>query len=179
MRLARVTSVVLAMALLSAAPAVAGKTKVYAPPGKAGSSQYSEVVPTGGGNVQTPAMGAANPTAKQISSLGAGGTGLKKLSKLGKQGAAAAQFAQQTAPAIVHSTHGLLGPQSGTRAATPGRTKPLDSSGGSALGGITSVLGGSDAGGIGVLLPLLLAFCLGAAVALSVVRVRRERRPSA
>jgi hypothetical protein len=178
MRLARVMSLVLAMALLSAAPAVAGKTKVYAPPGKAGSSQYSEVVPTGGGNVQTPAMGAANPTAKQISSLGAGGTGLRKLSKLGKQGAAAAQFAQQTAPAIVHSTHGLNGP-SAPSGGKPAKAAPLSPTNGSAITGITSVLGGSDAGGIGVLLPLLLAFCLGAAVALSVARVRRERRPPA
>lgn len=177
MRLIRATAATLATALLIAAPAEAGKTKTYAPPGKAGSSQYAEVVPTGGGNVQTPAMGAANPTAKQISRLGAGRSGVRKLSKLGKQGAAAAQFAQQTAPAVVHPSHGLQGPSSG--AAGPGSPEPLSASRGSAFSGITDLLSGSDAGGIGAFLPLLLAFGLGTAAGISVVRVRRARRPPA
>lgn len=174
MRLIRATAAVLATALLIASPAEAGKTKTYAPPGKAGSSQYSEVVPTSGGNVATPAMGGANPTAKQISRLGAGRSGVGKLAKLGKQGAQAAQFAQQTAPTIVHSTHGLRGPGGGTAASAP-----LTSTGGSAFSGLTHLLGGSDEGGIGVFLPLLLAFGLGVAVAISVVRVRRGRQPPA
>jgi hypothetical protein len=175
MRLIRVTAAVLASALLVAAPAQAGKTKTYAPPGKAGSSEYSEIVPTPGGNVQTPAMGGGNPTAKQISSLGRGKTGVGKLSKLGKQGAAAAQFAQQTAPAAVHSTHGLAGPKGASASPTP----IPSSTSGSAFSGITHLLGGSDSGGIGVFLPLLLAFCLGAAVAISALRVRRARQPPA
>lgn len=173
MRLIRMTAAVLVTALLIAVPAEAGQTKTYAPPGKAGSSQYAEVVPTGGGNVQTPAMSGGNPSSKQISSLGAGKTGVRKLAKLGKQGAAAAQFAQQTAPAAI-SSHGLQGPVGAS-----GSTTPLNASGGSAFSGITHLLGGSDTGGIGVFLPLLLAFGLGAAVAVSVLRVRRARQPRA
>jgi hypothetical protein len=178
MRLIRVAATVSMTTLLAVAPAQAAKTKTYAPPGKAGSSQYAEVVPTGGGNVQTPAMGAGNPTAKQISSLGAGKSGVRQLAKLGKQGAAAAQFAQQTAPTIVHSAHGLQGPQ-GASNVSGVRTPLASAAGGSALSGITHVLGGSDAGGIGLFLPLLLAFGLGAAMAVSVLRVRRARQPPA
>jgi hypothetical protein len=168
MRLIRMTAAVLVTALLIAVPAWAGQTKTYAPPGKAGSSQYAEVVPTGGGNVQTPAMSGGNPTSKQISSLSAGKTGVRKLAKLGKQGAAAARFAQQTAPAAI-SSHGLQGPVGAS-----GSTTLLRASDGSAVSGITNLLGGSDAGGIGLFLPLLLAFGLGAAVALTIVRLRRR-----
>jgi hypothetical protein len=172
MRLIRTALMVLAAVLLNSAQAYAGGTKTYAPPGKAGTSEYSEVVPTSGGNVSTPAMGIVNKSAAQISSLGAGRAGARKLAKLGKQGAAAARFAEETAPAVLHSAHGLGGITRGTGSATLAAP-----SGGSAMSGITNLLGGSDAGGIGVLLPLLLAFGLGAAVAVGVVRMRRSRDP--
>jgi hypothetical protein len=171
MRVIRTTLAVLVAALLVAGPAEAGKTNTYAPPGKAGTSEYAEVVPTAGGNVSPPVLGgSANKTAAQISNLGAGKAGAHKLSKLGKQGAAAAQFAQQTAPTVVHSAHGL-GPQS---ARTPS-TRLRVSSGESALSGVSHLLGGSDAGGMGVFLPLLLAFGLGAALAFAILRLRRPR----
>ncbi len=53
------------------------------------------------------------------------------------------------------------------------------SSGGSGLSAIGHLLDGSDAGGLGVFLPLLLAFGLGAAVTVSVQRARRGRQPPA
>ena len=166
----RVASVVVGTVLLIAAPAEAGKTKTYAPPGKAGTSEYSEVVPTSGGNVQTPAMVGGDKTAAQISRIGAGKAGVRKLSRLGKQGAAAATLAQETAPTVVRSVHGL---DSGS---TPTGSPMLTArSGGSALSGVGHLLGGSDAGGIGLFLPLLLAFGLGLAVAATVVRLRRPR----
>ena len=124
---------------------------------------------------------AATPTAAQISALGSGKTGLQKVGKLGKAGAAAAVFAEATAP--VASTHGLGSTVSGS--ATPGSTGThhvaalASSSGGSGLSAIGHVLDGSDAGGIGVFLPLLLAFGLGAAVTVSVQRARRARQPPA
>lgn len=172
MRVIRLTSAALVTALLIAAPAEAGKTKTYAPPGKAGTSQYSEVVPTSGGNVQTPAMGGGNQTAAQISRIGAGRAGVRKLSKLGKQGAAAAALAQQTAPALVKPAHGLASRSSKAAPATL-----IAASGGSALSGVSHLLGGSDSGGIGLFLPLLLAVGLGVAVAAAAVRSRRAREP--
>lgn len=168
MRVTRIWLLIVTAALLIAAPAQAGKTKVYAPPGKAGTSEYSEVVPTSGGNAQTPAMGGGNQTAAQISKIGAGRAGVRKLSKLGKQGLAAATLAQETAPVVVRSAHGLGGNPTGA-----GSVRLGGASSGSALGGVGHLLAGSDAGGIGLFLPLLLAFGLGLAVATAVVRLRR------
>lgn len=163
MRMQRpVLAVVLAM--LVAAPTAAAKN--YAPPGKAGSSQYAEVIPSSGGNVSTPALGGGNPTAAQISKLGAGMKGVHRLTRLGSEGAAAAKFAQATAPGT-------------TAPSTPGRPRPvvLTAPQGSVWSGLGRLLGGSDAGGIGIFLPLLLAFGLGAAVAFTAQRARRGRRP--
>lgn len=176
-RIQRFMPAAVAIICLAAAPvAHAGKTKVYAPPGKAGSSQYSEVIPAAGGNVAPPSSGGGNTTAAQISSLGSGKAGLRKLGKLGKAGAAAAVFAEATAP--VPSRHGF----GVTRAGTTG-TRPVTvlatSTGGSGLSALGHLLDGADAGGIGVFLPLLLAFGLGAAVTVSVQRVRRGRQPPA
>ena len=178
MRLSVTAAAPLAAAALALVPsaAVAAKVKVYAPPGKAGTSQYSEVVPSAGGNTLPPAMGGSNPTAAQISKIGSGQTGVKKLAKLGQQGAAAAQFAQATAPVVVHSSHGLQG-----QPAAPGSETLTGSPGASALSGIGHLLGGSDVDGIGAILPLLLAFGFGAAGAVSALRLRlrRGRQPPA
>lgn len=165
MRMRRPVLAVL-LAVLVAAPAAAAKN--YAPPGKAGSSQYAEVIPSSGGNVSTPALGGGNPTAAQISKLGAGIKGVHRLKKLGSEGAAAANFAQATAP-------GTTAPSS----AAPQRPTVLTAAGGSAWNGLSRLLGGSDSGGIGIFLPLLLAFGLGAAVAFTVLRARRGRQPPA
>lgn len=168
MRLNRsVIALVAAGGLACAPPAIAGSTKIYAPPGKAGTSEYSEVVPTSGGNVLPPAMGNGNPTASEISKLGSGKVGVKKLAKLGKQGAAAAQFAQATAPVATPGSRNHAG------------TALAGVAGGSALSGVTHLLGGSDVDGIGVFLPLLLAFGLGWAVAVCVLRPRHRRDPGA
>jgi len=166
---------VLVASLLLTATAEAAKTKTYAPPGKAGTSQYSEVVPTAGGNVQPPSSGGGNRTAAQISVLGHGKQGVRKLASLGKQGKQAAQFAQATAPEVIHSTHGFGGEPAATAPATQSGSSTLAAgNGGSALSGIGHLIGGSDGGGIGVFLPLLLAFGLGAAAAFAIVKLRRR-----
>jgi hypothetical protein len=185
MRIQRIALALVAFTFLVLAPAAvaAGKSTTYAPPGKAGSSEYSEVVPASGGNVAPPSNGGGNTNAAQISALGSGKAGVDKLSKLGKAGAAAAVFAQATAP--VASTHGLGSPTSGGATTgstgTPGHHVSVlaSSSGGSGASAIGQLLDGSDAGGIGVFLPLLLAFGLGAAVTVSVQRARRGRQPPA
>ena len=181
MRLHRIVPVIVAVACLGwAPPALAGRTKTYAPPGKAGSSEYSEVIPASGGNIAPPSSGGGNTTPAQISAIGSGKLGVQKLDKLGKSGAAAAQFAQATAP--VASTHGFGSTTSATRQTTaPDRRVSVlaTPAGGSGLSAVGHLLAGSDANGIGVFLPLLLAFGLGAAVAVSVTRMRRGRRPPA
>jgi hypothetical protein len=170
MRLRGVVTVLVAAAAFSPVPtAWAGQTKIYAPPGRAGTSEYAEVVPSDQGNGLPPAMGGGNRTTAQIKRLGSGGTGAEKLAKLGKQGAAAARFAEQTAPNVVESAHGLgagTGPGPGVRNLGAG-------SGGSAFSAIAHMLGGADAGGIGAFLPWLLA--LGAAGAVGYLFGRRLR----
>jgi len=193
MRTKRILVTLVVLLSLSTAPAaLAGKTKTYAPPGKAGSSEYSEVIPASGGNVSPPSAGTGNTTAAQISKLGQGRVGLRKLAKLGKRGAAAAEFAQATAPTAATSSHatsshvtsghatnghGLRGGGSSDGNRTGPAQKLKLTAGGSALSGIGDLLGGSDVDGIGILLPLLLAFGLGAAATVTVQRLRRGSRP--
>lgn len=168
MRLLRLTLVALTVTSMLCGSALA---KNYAPPGRAGTSQYAEDIPAAGGNVSTPAMGGGNKTAAQIDHIGAGRQGVHRLAKLGRTGAQAAQFAQATAPPAPSSTHGLTsGPQTTVTAENKG---VLTASGGSALGGVGHLLGGSDAGGIGVFLPLLLALTLAASILAAALRLRR------
>jgi hypothetical protein len=179
MRSIRTGLAVLTAGLLLSAPGAAAKN--YAPPGKAGTSEYAEDIPAAGGNVPTPSMDGGNKTAAQIDHLGAGKVGMRKLAKLGKTGAAAAQFAQQTAPVTTNSTTSPAA-QPTTAAGTShhhstaaGRpaSAVLTASGGSAISGLGHVIGGSDVDGIGVFLPLLLVLSAVGAVVVGVLRMRR------
>ncbi len=157
---------------LGLAPAAAAKKTTFAPPGKAGTSEYAETLPAAGGNVSPPARGGGNPTGAELSKLGSGKAGAAKLSKLGKAGQSAAAFARATAPVAT--------PAAPASSASPSRSSSItadERTGGSALSGLLHLIGGSDSGGIGVFLPLLLAFSLGAAVAVSGLRVSRRRQP--
>ena len=163
MLLKRIALVLVVASSLGCVPAASAK-KTYAPPGKAGTSEYAETLPAAGGNVSPPATGGGNPTGAALSKLGSGKAGAEKLSKLGKAGKSAAAFARATAP--------VAAPPASSSSITVG-----DQTGGSALSGLLHLIGGSDSGGIGVFLPLLLAFGLGAALAVSVSRVLRRRQP--
>jgi hypothetical protein len=173
MRLVRTALVAMAISTLVSSPVAIAKE--YAPPGKAGTSEYAEDIPTAGGNVQTPAMGGGNNTATEIDHLGSGKPGMRKLVKLGKAGSAAALFAQQTAPATTQDTssrtrgRGNSHQLSGT---LPQSTLIAD--GGSALSAISHLIGGSDVDGIGIVMPLLLAFGLGWVAAAGVLRLRQR-----
>lgn len=164
MRLKRIALALAVAGSLGSAPAAAAKKATYAPPGKAGASEYVETLPAAGGNVAPPSTGGGAPTAAALSKLGSGKVGAEKLSKLGKTGSSAAAVAQATAPEAAVKV-----PRS--------RISADLETGGSALSGLLHLIGGSDAGGIGVFLPLLLAFGLGAAVAISALRVLRRRQP--
>lgn len=166
MRLKRIALVLVIAGSLGCAPAAAAKKTTYAPPGKAGTSEYAETLPAAGGNVGTPATGVANPTGAELSKLGSGEAGAAKLAKLGKSGQSAAAFARATAPVAAP-------------AVLSSSITAADQNSGSPLSGLLRLIGGSDSGGIGVFLPLLLAFGLGAAVAVSGLRVLRGRQPPA
>jgi len=169
MRVGRLAlALTLTVGLISPASVLAAKTKVYDPPGKAGANEYAEVIPSSGGNVAPPYMNGGNPTAAQISKLGSGKVGVRRLARLGKQGAAAAQFAAQTAPTRTPAAGGPGRPANGL--ATGARGQTLAARGSSALSGVARLLSGAG-GGLGALLPLLLALGLGAAIALAATRV--------
>jgi hypothetical protein len=122
------------------------------------------VVPTSGGGTKPPANLSGASSAK-LDELGAGGRTARKLARLGAAGSAAADWARDTAPSVVGRTPGVTKPESA--GGGPG--------GGSAASGLLDLLDGSDSGGIGLLLPLLLALTLAGAVGFAVGR-RRPRR---
>ena len=122
--------------------------QTIAPPGKSGADQYFETIPTGKGNAAPPSGAATG---------GSGGAQIGSLARLGKDGGSAASLAAATAP-----TKGRHGAESSS--ASGGRS-PLSS--------LTNLIGGSDEGGIGIILPILLAAILALAIAVVLARLRR------
>jgi hypothetical protein len=165
MRFKQIALVLVVAGSLVCAPAAAAKKTTFAPPGKAGTSEYAETLPSAGGNVAPPSSGGNNPTGRELAKLGSGKAGAYKLAKLGKAGKSAAAFARATAPVAAP-------PKARSSSITT-----ADRASGSALSGLLHLIGGSDSGGIGVFLPLMLAFGLGAAVTVSALRVSRRRQP--
>jgi len=135
--------------------------KVYEPPGKAGASEYAEVVPTASGGTKPPATPSGAP-AKNLDALGAGKRTARKLEHLGVTGSDAANWARATAPTVNTETPVKL-------------ASPALLHGGSAATGLLNLLSGSDAGGIGAFLPVLLAISLAAAVGFGLGRRRPHR----
>lgn len=182
MRMMRRAPLLLVLLLSLTVPAQALGV-VLAPPGKSGADQYFETVPTAGGNAAPPQSGTSfsgrGTGTSALNRLGHGRAGATGLARLGKTGQAAAALAAGTAPA----------PASGSGAAGTGRggsrsgqiqslSIPPGQSTASALG---RLLGGSDLGGLGFLLPLLLVTALVAALAAGIVMLlsRRGRPPDA
>jgi hypothetical protein len=154
-------------------PATAAAKGVLAPPGHAGANQYFETIPTSAGNAAPPGSvkgsGSGDPGSHTLAGFGRGAPTDASLAKQGKTGQAAAALAAATAPtpASRAAKRSILGAR-GSAAAGSG--------GGSPLHGIGDALTGSDSGGLGVLLPLLLATALVVVIALGVGRVRRRTR---
>jgi hypothetical protein len=135
-------------------PAAALGQRTIAPPGKSGADQYFETIPSARGNVAPPSGADAGPLS--------GSAGERRLAHLGKDGQAASALAAATAP--------------------PGATarkRPNGSSpgvpGGASSTALRQVINGSDTGGLGLWMPILLAASLVIAVAF--VATRRLRRP--
>jgi hypothetical protein len=173
-----VTLIFVAAGLLVFAGSASAVT--LAPPGKSGADQYYETIPTSGGNAGSPAAtghsisGHGNGT-NALASLGRGRAGESHLSKLGKPGKAAATLAAATAPARAGGrTHRPGGGLSASQIRS--FSAPAGSSTASAL---ASLLGGSDLGGLGFVLPMLLLLALLAIVAVAASTLLRRRRPVA
>jgi hypothetical protein len=152
---------VLAAVILCAIPGSAFASghhgyKVYEPPGKAGASEYAEVVPTASGGTKPPTTVGSAP-AKNLDALGAGKRTARKLEQLGATGSDAANWARASAPPVTSATtRGASAP--GGLAGAAGLNR------GSVSTGLFNLLSGSDAGGIGLALPLLLGLGLAASV---------------
>lgn len=148
-----------------AASTQATAATILAPPGHAGANQYVEVIPTSSGNAAPPGSvtgsGSATAGPSALAHLGQGRAADARLAKLGNDGKAAAALAASTAPSGAGRTANGAAAQSAPQ-------------GSSAAGGVASALAGSDSGGLGILLPLLLATALIAAA--GVISARLARR---
>lgn len=144
-------SVVVAAVIGLALPSTALAQQTIAPPGKSGADQYFETLPSAKGNVAPPSGGAG--------AGGSGGASIRSLERLGRDGQAAGALAAATTP-----PGGSRG--TGNGAATANSRSPL--------GTLTHVLDGSDAGGIGIALPILLFASLALAIFLALFRLRRR-----
>jgi hypothetical protein len=183
----RFASALLAVLLLAAAPASAAPQAV--PPGHSGASQYTETLPTAGGEQPTAEIHGAGVTAPGGgggnssgggSGAATGGDGggestagaapapspaeslgtqnAKRLEKLGAEGKAAARLAAAGGAA--------------TSPANDAR-RPAAADGSSPVKQVVGQLTGtSDSGGMGLLLPLLIAMTV--LVAIAVVFTRRR-----
>ncbi len=177
-RMMRRALVAIGLTLVLVVPEQAMAHQVLTLPGKAGANEYFETVPTSGGNAAPPGFdGSGNNGTNAIAHLGHGRVGVARLSHLGNAGAAAAALAASTAPSSAiagGSEHGTARRELGRLAQSYAVNQPPGQSASSAL---ESALTGSDDGGLGVILPLLLGAAVLVAIGLGVFRTRRHTRP--
>jgi hypothetical protein len=154
-----IAMLIAAAAVLVWAPtAVAGVT--FVPPGNSSAGEYSDIVPTSGGD----RPGVSFPGSPDGGhGGGASPRTVSKLNALGSAGRAAARFAASTAP--VEARRARVQPR-GLAAAESRDTSPL-----SAI--VKLLTGGSSQGGSGLLLPLTLLIAAAAVSAVALVRRRR------
>ena len=148
--------------LLALPVSAVAKLRTIAPPGNSGVSQYQEDVPTAKGNRPTDTI---VPGGGSHGGGASGGTistsTLRALDKQGSAGRKAAALAEATAPG----------------SAPPAKSGGANTSGNSGSSPVTSVVkaltGSSSSGGLGPLLPIILAVSLLGAAALALLRRRR------
>jgi O-antigen ligase len=131
------------------------------PPGKAGANQYFETIPGVAGNFDPPQPGRATTPldTPALAKLGRGRAGARALAQRGPEGLAAARLAAATA-------------WTPTRSPASARQPRVAASGSAPLAAIADTVWGSDEGGLGFALPVILA-----AVLLGVLcaAIRRKR----
>ncbi|HVQ58144.1 MAG TPA: hypothetical protein VMS60_04475 [Solirubrobacterales bacterium] len=185
-----------ALLVALAAPAYAG-AEYYVPPGNSAANQYTETLPSAGGDSGGKKKGKATPAA----TLGAGNA--KKLEDQGPSGKAAAQLAAETAPATVPVTeapsndsggngtpagagkasgNGGPGGEGGQPANAGGGSSPAptsvqvdEPSGSSGIGAVLGqATGSADDGSLGLWLPVAIVAAIAGSVAY-LVRTRPGR----
>jgi O-antigen ligase len=136
------------------------------PPGKAGANQYFETIPGAAGNFAPPQAGRVitRLNSRSLTALGRGQHAAQELVRLPGGGEAAARLAAATAWPLTRAA--------GVSAAVKHPRRPFDPPGGSPIAAIAETVGGSDEGGLGWALPVLLAAVLVGTVW---VAVRRKR----
>lgn len=150
------------MLALPVATAAAAPGRV--PPGNSGVNQYTETLPGPGGNEPTSGIGGkANGGGGRTPAKVLGHANAAQLEALGPEGRAAAQLAAESAPeSVTRQPNG----------------KESNSSGSSGAGQILGQLtGSSDSGGMGLLLPLLIAMAVVGAAAYVLGRRRTAHTP--
>ncbi len=154
----------LALCALLAWAGTAAAAPAKVPPGNSGAAQYTETLPGVGGDQTASGVREGQSSGKSGgagSSLGAGKAA--RLKKLGKEGADAARLA----------AGGAAAGQGGKGGGGEGSAASGDASGaGQVVGAAT---GSSDSGGMGLLLPLLIA--VGVLAAIGYVVYRRRYAP--
>lgn len=158
---------ILALATLGSLVLAGGATaqQTVAPPGNSGVDQYFETLPAAGGNV-----GVHPPAPVSPPSGAGGGAASAGLARLGRDGRAAAALAAATRPARAAGG----GPAVGSTPVAGAGFAPAPQAA-TASSPVIGLLGGSDGGGLGPLLPIALIGALVAAVALALGRRRRAR----
>jgi O-antigen ligase len=136
------------------------------PPGKAGANQYFETIPGVAGNFAPPRAGrvATRSDLRSLTALGRGQHAAQELIGLNVGGQAAARLAADTAWPLTRAA--------GATTAVKDAGQRFDRRGSSPIAAIAETVGGSDEGGLGWGLPVLLAAVLAGAVW---VAVRRKR----
>jgi hypothetical protein len=146
----RIPPLVAALALCAATPATAQQT--IAPPGNSGVEQYLETVPTAAGNA-APALGKTRKLPAPVR---------RQLAQHGNDGRQLSQLVATTSPSRSRHRHAAERPSS-----------PIAVEGHPSLRSAAGALGaGSDSGGMGIVLPVLL---LASVAGISAIAVRRRR----
>jgi hypothetical protein len=166
----RALAVFLAMLGASTLPASAAAA-TYAPPGNAGIQQYFDPLPSSGGDVAAPGVSGAGAGAN-----GSLPAGLRhRLARQGAAGAAVARLIAANPVASSRPTGRASGRGSSSSTGSAGKLAPLPLTA-APRGGLSQLLDaavtGTGAGGVGILLPLVLVAALGVVIA-GVVRRRR------
>jgi hypothetical protein len=129
--------------------------------------QYTETVPGACGNEQT---GGSNGGDSGGTPLSPGAT--EALQGLGADGASVARFAEETSPGAGRDAG------SGNGAAGATGTGSAGDDGSSGFGALIDAAGGSDDGGMGILLPLILGGVALAGLSYALLRRRDGEQPA-
>jgi hypothetical protein len=171
------------LALLMVPPPGAWGTPGTVPPGAAGANQYMETLPGPGGNEPTTGH-SGNQHGSEARNPGRvlGKANAQKLEELGPEGVAAAHLAAESAPTAAggkrpDSNQGTKGGQSKSPVSGESAGRHESSgTGSSAVGQVVGQLSGSsNSGGIGLLLPVLIAMTVVGAAAYLLGRHRSAR----